>query len=104
MPPASDDALAARAAQHALQEAFAASWPDDERALRAALTAADSDALLARLHRLHGVLAMIGAARARAACAQLQRRLHDEGVEANVRRIARFLQFCARVGRRTGRV
>ncbi|MGG1945775.1 response regulator [Trinickia sp. NRRL B-1857] len=100
---APDDTLAARAAQRALQEAFAATWPDDERALHAALAAADPQALLARLHRLHGVLAMIGAARAREACAQLQRHLHGEGVESNARRIARFLQLCARVGRRTRR-
>lgn len=105
-PRASDDALAARAAQRGLQEAFAATWPDDERALRAALAEADTHALAERLHRLHGVLAMIGAARAREACAQLQRHLHAEGVdgaEAEKRRIERFLQLCVRVGRRTGR-
>jgi len=102
-PLASDEAQAARAARRALQKAFAATWPDDECALRAALAAADTHALLERLHRLHGVLAMIGAARAREACTQLQRRLHGEGVEANMRRIVCFLQLCARVGRRTGR-
>jgi two-component system capsular synthesis sensor histidine kinase RcsC len=102
-PRASDGALVARAAQRALQEAFAATWPDDERALRAALAVADVQALAERLHRLHGVLAMIGTARAREACVQLQRHLHAERVEADACRIERFFQLCARVGRRTGR-
>ncbi|PMS15024.1 hypothetical protein C0Z18_28755 [Trinickia dabaoshanensis] len=91
--------LGSGAARRSLQEAFAAGWAEDERVLRAATAVRDAHALLERLHRLHGALAVVGARRARVACAQLQRRVQGGGIEANAEQIEHFLQACARIGR-----
>ncbi|WP_162878129.1 response regulator [Trinickia diaoshuihuensis] len=95
-----DDPRAQSTAPSALHEAFAAGWPDDERALRAALAVPDADAFLARLHRLHGALAIVKAGRARLACVRLQRDVRRDGIDKNALQIERFLLLCARIGRR----
>ena len=89
--------------RRALQAAFCAAWPEDEKALRAALASLDTRAVRERLHRLHGALAVLGAARARRACTQLQQRIAREGLEPSVARIERFMHLCARIGRDSAR-
>jgi two-component system capsular synthesis sensor histidine kinase RcsC len=85
--------------RRALLEAFAAAWPDDEAALRAAFASLDTGTMQARLHRLRGALAVVGDAPARRACAQLQTRLRRHGIEASAAQIEHFLAMCARIGR-----
>ncbi|MGN6086674.1 response regulator [Trinickia sp.] len=94
-----DRTAPAAGARRALQAAFCAAWPEDEKALRAALAALDTRAMRERLHRLHGALAVLGEARARRACTQLQQRIAREGLEPHVARIERFMHLCARIGR-----
>jgi two-component system capsular synthesis sensor histidine kinase RcsC len=96
--------MPAASARRALREAFAAAWPDDETALRAALASLDDEAALTLLHRLRGALSVLGDARARHACAQLQVRIRRGGLEANAARIERFLILCAQIGRGAGPV
>ncbi|WP_206950823.1 Hpt domain-containing response regulator [Trinickia acidisoli] len=86
--------------RRALREAFAAAWPGDEEDLRAALASVDATALLHRLHRLHGALAVLGEARAQRACARLQVDVRSRGIETSAARIERFMRSCARIGRR----
>ncbi|WP_181885443.1 Hpt domain-containing response regulator [Trinickia dinghuensis] len=85
--------------RRALHAAFALAWSDDERALRTALASLDAEALLGRLHRLHGALSMLGEARARNACVRLQQRIRWLGIEASAAQIEGFLTLCARIGR-----
>lgn len=94
-----DRAVPASPARRALQAAFSAAWPEDEKALRAALASLDTRAVRERLHRLHGALAVLGEARARRACMQLQQRIAREGLGPSVARIERFMHLCARIGR-----
>ena len=89
---------AASASRRALREAFAAAWPDDESALRAATAALDEASMLERLHRLQGALSVVGEPQARLSCARLQQRIRAQGIEASVGRIERFLRQCARIG------
>ncbi len=97
--PGRDGVAAGGAAPYALQAAFSAAWPEDEAALRAALASLDTRALQDRLHRLHGALAVLGDARARRACMQLQQQIVREGIEPNIARIERFMHRCAAIGR-----
>lgn len=87
--------------RRALRAAFAAAWPEDEIALRAALASLDTRALQDRLHRLHGALAVLGEARARRVCAQLQPHVFRLGIEPSVARLEYFMQLCARIGRKS---
>ena len=93
-----DDAAPVAPARRALQAAFAAAWPEDETALRAALASLDTRALQDRLHRLHGALAVLGEARARRACVRLQQHIFLRGIEPSAARIVRFMHLCAEIG------
>lgn len=97
--PGRDRTAPAAGARRASQAAFSAAWPEDEKALRAALASLDTRALRERLHRLHGALAVLGEARARRACMELQQQIAREGLEPSVARIERFMHLCARIGR-----
>lgn len=90
-------ATEAGAPRHALYAAFATGWAEDDTVLRAALASLDGPAMLERLHRLHGALAVLGEGQARQACAQLQERIRREGIESCTERVRRFLRLCARI-------
>ncbi len=89
------DSPAAGSPRRALYAAFSAAWADDETALRAALASLDGPGMLARLHRLHGALAVLGETQARQACARLQLQIRRHGIEPSAGRIERFVRKCA---------
>ncbi|HEV3106356.1 MAG TPA: response regulator, partial [Trinickia sp.] len=84
----------------ALREAFAASWPEDEAALRQAVKHADADAMQRALHRVGGALAVLGEREANCRCAVLHELVRALGVEAIATQVEPFLQTLSQIAAR----